>query len=26
LEKAMDYAKGNLAGGIIFELRVDLGR
>ena len=26
LEKAMDYAKGNPAGGIIFELRVDLGR
>ena len=26
LKKAMDYAKGNLAGGIIFELRVDLGR
>lgn len=26
LEKAMDYAKGKPAGGIIFELRVDLGR
>jgi len=26
LEKAMDYAKKNPAGGIIFELRIDLGR
>jgi len=26
LEKAMDYAKGNPASGIIFELRADLGR
>jgi len=26
LEKAMEYAKGNPAGGIIFEMRADLGR
>jgi len=26
VEKAMDYAKGDPAGGIIFELRADLGR